>query len=60
MEESSDVGVVVSGSVVVESGVGVEAAAGEEEGVGMIGIGGGDLAVDAVLVELDGVGIDEG
>ena len=52
LEEAADGGVVVSGAVVVEAGLGVELAAREHEAVGVARVGGGRLAVDLSLIHI--------
>jgi len=55
LQEPADLGVVVAGAVVVEAGLLVELAAGEQDAVGVVGVGGADPAVNVVLVDLDRV-----
>ncbi len=57
LEESPDLGVVVAGTIVVQPCLLIEFSPGEHEQIHVVGITGGDLAVDRVLVDLGGIAV---
>ena len=49
--------IIVAGTVIVKPCFKIEPPAGEHVGIGMVGVFGGDLAIDGVLVALDGIAV---